>query len=129
MATENRSIALCIVLSIVTCGIYGLYWYYCILSDLYALNGMENSAAMDLVLSIITCGIYAWYVLYKMGGLLKEAKERNGVTASDNSVMFLVLGLFGLGIIVYCIVQNELNELSEHVRSSGFGGDDSQYRN
>lgn len=25
---EQRNIALCIILSIITCGIYGLYWYY-----------------------------------------------------------------------------------------------------
>ena len=26
---QQRNIALCIILSIVTCGIYGLYWYAC----------------------------------------------------------------------------------------------------
>ena len=27
---QNRSVAMCIVLSLVTCGIYALYWMYCI---------------------------------------------------------------------------------------------------
>lgn len=30
---QQRNIALCIVLSIVTCGLYGLYWYVCLTND------------------------------------------------------------------------------------------------
>lgn len=30
---QQRNIAMCIILSIVTCGIYGLYWYACLTND------------------------------------------------------------------------------------------------
>ena len=33
MQIPRRNIALCIVLSIVTCGIYGLYWLLCLAED------------------------------------------------------------------------------------------------
>ena len=27
---KYRSVGMCVVLSIITCGIYGIYWYYCL---------------------------------------------------------------------------------------------------
>ena len=33
MYIRRRSIGLCILLSIVTCGIYGLYWFICLTDE------------------------------------------------------------------------------------------------
>ena len=30
---QQRSIAVCIILTIVTCGIYGVYWFICLTND------------------------------------------------------------------------------------------------
>lgn len=30
---QSRSIPLCIILSIITCGIYGLYWLVCLANE------------------------------------------------------------------------------------------------
>ena len=50
---------MCIILSIVTFGIYGLYWLYCLASDVNTLTGEENSSGFKvLILSIITLGLY-----------------------------------------------------------------------
>ena len=37
-------IPMCIILSIVTFGIYGLYWLYCLASDVNTLTGEEDSS-------------------------------------------------------------------------------------
>ena len=37
--TTKRSIALCIILSIVTCGIYGIYWFICVTNDTNVVSG------------------------------------------------------------------------------------------
>lgn len=57
---EQRNIALCIILSIVTCGIYGLYWIYKLTEDVNKLTGDPNatSGGMVILLGIITCNIY-----------------------------------------------------------------------
>ena len=59
----ERSIALAIVFSIITCGIYGLYWLYKLSeeTDLVLGTRSEASPAMVVVFSIITCGIYNIY--------------------------------------------------------------------
>ena len=69
MSIQRKSVGLCIVLSIVTCGIYGLYWLYCMAEDANRLISRPNAASggMVLLFSIITCGIYEYYWLYRSG--------------------------------------------------------------
>lgn len=38
--------------------------------------------------------------------------EKLGINSSDNSVLYLILGIFGLGIVNYCIMQSELNTIA-----------------
>ena len=73
---EQRNIALCIILSIITCGIYGLYWIYKLTEDVNTLKGDPNatSGGVVILLGIITCGIYMWYWLYKQGDNLDQIK-------------------------------------------------------
>ena len=72
-AISRRSIPMCIILSIVTFGIYGLYWLYCLASDVNTLTGEENSSGFKvLILSIITLGLYELYWLYKVGERLSD---------------------------------------------------------
>ena len=49
-----------------------------------------------------------------MGKTLKIANDQAGISASDNSVLYLLLGIFGLGIVNYCIMQNELNAIAKN---------------
>lgn len=59
---KNRNIALCIILSLVTCGIYGLYWFVCLTDDTNTISGEPGtSGVVALVLTIVTCGIYGLY--------------------------------------------------------------------
>ena len=56
--TTKRSIALCIILSIVTCGIYGIYWFICVTNDTNVVSGHASdgtSGGVAFILSVITC--------------------------------------------------------------------------
>ena len=44
-----------------------------------------------------------------MGKSMYIVEKEKSDYASDNSVLYLVLEIFGLGIIVYALVQNSLN--------------------
>ena len=37
------------------------------------------------------------------------AQTNHNITANDNSILFIILQLLGLGIVNYCILQNDLN--------------------
>ena len=104
----------CIILSIITCGIYGLYWIYKLTEDVNTLKGDPNatSGGIVILLGIITCGIYMWYWLYKQGDNLDQIKASRGLPAGNSGILYLILAIVGLGIISYALMQNELNQLA-----------------
>lgn len=117
---KQRSIGMCILLTIVTCGIYGLYWFVCITDDTNEMSG-ENELAgggMALLLTLVTCGIYGWYWAYKMGEKVDIIKNRGGMPSSNSGILFVVLQLFGLGIIDYALAQDAINKYSG---TNGYG--------
>lgn len=73
---QQRNIAVCIILSIVTCGIYGLYWLVCLTNDTNTAAGTTDgtSGGMVLLLTIVTCNIYSLYWGYKQGEKIDIAK-------------------------------------------------------
>lgn len=107
----KRDLVLAIILSIVTCGIYGIYWMVCITNDLNELSGEQAaSGAMLVVLYLVTCGIYGYYWAYKCGERLDLIKQNRGLQSSNSGVLYLIVFLF-VPIVVYALVQNEINNL------------------
>lgn len=111
---ERRNIAVCIVLTLVTCGIYGIYWIVCLTNDVNTVSGDVNgtSSGMVVLLTIVTCGIYGIYWAYKQGEKLDFTKNNRGIPSSNSGVLYLILQIFGFGIIAYALMQNELNKLA-----------------
>lgn len=111
---DVREIVTCVLLSLFTCGIYGIYWFYNIINDVNSLPDSENeqSAGLVILLSIVTCGIYLHYWMYKTGDKLDRIKQANGEGSSSYPILFLILSLLGLSLVNLCLIQNELNNLS-----------------
>lgn len=111
---KERNIVVCILLSIITCGIYGIYWYITLTDDVSRANEDPNfTGVKSFLLTLVTCGIYGIYWNYKIGKEMYEANQKKGITANDNSVIYLILSIFGLSIVTYCLVQNELNVIAK----------------
>ena len=105
----QRNVALCIIFSIITCGIYGLYWLYKLNNEINELAGEPNatSGGLVIVFTVITCGIYGWYWNYKMGERVDKIKKTG---SGSNKILFIVLALFGLCIVNYAIMQDTIND-------------------
>lgn len=114
---KERNIAMCIVLSLVTCGIYALYWLVCMANDLNVVADRKNgtSGGMVVVLTIVTCGIYGWFWLYKSGEALDQLRVKNGGISGNQAIIFLLLSIFGLSIVSYALMQSELNHYATPV--------------
>lgn len=108
---QERNIAVAIILSIVTCGIYGIYWFVCLTNEVnqYSEDSTATSGGIAFLLSLVTCGIYGYYWAYKQGERLKMAQQKSGVEVKDNGVLYLILQLVELGIVAEALMQNELN--------------------
>ena len=110
MGPEKRSPALVIVLSLVTCGIYFYYWSYCVSKETRDFLGDESiNPGMEVLLSIVTCGIYTFYWYYKYGKCQVEMCRRAGIMETDNSILYLILSILGLGIVAMAILQSQQN--------------------
>lgn len=108
-----KNIAVAIVLTLITCGLYGLVWQY---RQIEAVNHFLGRKEFDfwmwLILSLITCGIFAMYYEYKMADALNDIKERLGRRFDGNlPFICLLLSIFGLGLVSLAIQQNEINLL------------------
>ena len=103
---------MCIILSIVTFGIYGLYWLYSLANDINTLTHQERPSGFKvLVLTIITLGFYELYWLYKAGERINDFQTYQGeMVDSYRALVYLILGIFGLNIVARALIQNDLNK-------------------
>ena len=112
---QERNIVTCIILSIVTLGIYGIIWFVNIVNDTNRVCNDEQSTQSGgtvFLLTLITCGIYGIIWFYNCAKRLEKAGKKYGKEIADNSVLYIVLSLVGLGIVNYCLVQSDLNKFS-----------------
>lgn len=110
---RERNIATSIILTIITCGIYGIIWFISLTDDVaVASEDRSMSGGVAFLLTIVTCGIYGIYWSYKMGKMMYQAKLARDMNASDNSILYLILNIFGLQIVNYCLIQSELNDIA-----------------
>ena len=122
---EERGVGLAIVLTVLTCGIYGLVWLYKMGDELNAHEGKGRiSPGVDVLLSLVTCGLWYIFLMYKYPSVLHDLSVEEGGPVSDVSVICLVLALLGGiipfgGLIAAAILQSEINKHWEAHRSSG----------
>lgn len=104
-----RSIPLAIIFSLITCGIYQIYWMYKINEEINQLAGEYDATpgAMVILFTILTCGIYYLYWNYKMGERCDRIKTG---TSGYLGILFLILAIFKLGIINFCLLQDTINK-------------------
>ncbi|MBQ6857593.1 MAG: DUF4234 domain-containing protein [Lachnospiraceae bacterium] len=104
---KPRSIPLAIIFSLLTCGIYGIYWLVCLNDDINTLTGNQSdtSGVMVVIFTLLTCGIYGWFWMWKTG---EKVDKMRG--SANSNIAYLILGIFGLGIVAYALMQDAINK-------------------
>lgn len=97
---KNRNIAVAIILSIITCGLYDIYWFICLTNDSNQMSDTDKTASggVAFILSIITCGIYGLYWAYKLGKKV-----------GDSGILYLLLNFIALGWVDNILAQSKIN--------------------
>ena len=108
MAIKQRNIVTCILLTLITCGLYGIYWLVMMAKEAVSVKDSMDNAILEIVLMLF---------IPFLGFFLAEKKfaegcAEKGIYHSDNSILYLILGLVGLGIVSACMMQNDLNKLA-----------------
>ena len=110
---QTKSLLTAAILSIVTCGIYFIYWIYVTTNDVN--NYMEQeyiNPTLAVVLSIITCGLFTIYWFYKYGTIVfNDMSKKAELDSYGESAAVLAILLFIPFGYVYSIIalQSKLN--------------------
>lgn len=118
---KTRSFIAYLLLSIITCGIYGIIYWYQFNEDVNTICEGDGRTTSNyivvLLLSIITCGIYMWVWYYKEADRLYCIAPKYDTTVSEDGtkvILFMILGLIiaiGPFIGMYILTSN-INKLA-----------------
>jgi len=101
---KKRSIGLMIVFTIITLGIYAIYWLVKFQMELKQETGEGFGGLAHFLMLIFTFGIYAIYWQYAAG------KRLHKLGAEDYSVIYLVLAFFASFVNPF-LMQHQANQL------------------
>ena len=108
MEIKERNILVTVLLTIVTCGIYGIYWIIMMTKEAVSVKDPADSAILEIVLMLFLPFLGVFMVEKKFA----EGCAARGIEHTENSVLYLILGLVGLGIVPLCMLQNDLNKIA-----------------
>ena len=98
----DRSLAAYILLSIITCGIYGYYFIYSVARDINIACDDDDEETGGLgvyiLLSIVTCGLYGIWWEYKLGNRLQKNGPAFGLSIQENGTTILLWRLLGCAL-------------------------------
>lgn len=95
----DRNIIMYVLLTLVTCGIYGYYFIYKLAEDVNEMckeDGQKTPGlAAFILLSLVTCGFYAYYWYYQLGNRLQANAQNYGITVAESGTTILLWCLVG----------------------------------
>ena len=96
---QNRSLLAYILLTIVTCGIYQLYFIHSFAKDVNIMCAGDGKKTTGLLgfflLSLVTCGIYSLVWWYLVSERIGDAQARIGQPKDIDGTKFLLFGIVG----------------------------------
>ena len=102
---EHHDIIVRVLFTIVTCGLYGLYWMAQVTNDVHKLSGKPTCASggKAAFFSVITCSFYFYYWMYKIGGELVEARRSLGLKLDAESNMTYTIVIIAMTFVVTAV--------------------------
>lgn len=120
MRYEERSPVMVLLLTLVTCGLYLVYWYYCFYRDIYSITGRTPTGLpffVDIIIAVFTAGLWGAYVDYGISRELQRIRQANDIDLPDSTVLVLALDVVSiftahlLFIVTSAIQQDEWNKM------------------
>lgn len=105
-----------ILLTIVTCGFYGLYYLAKVGEETNKALGREAVKPIMVWLGLITCGITSLIYQYQLSNVLEEVGQRHSVNWNKNNFWFWLLLSYLAGIGTY-IALYQLAEFYNNVNN------------
>ncbi len=100
----KKNIALSIALSVITLGVYTVFWVKAVTEDVAKLEGTEVNSSLEATMFFIV-PLYAVYWLYEKGKKMAKLADD-----ADMSVIYAVQGFFMLCFFALALIQNQIHK-------------------
>lgn len=108
----TRTPVLVILLSIFTCGIYGLFWLFVVSEEINQASGWKRVDPLLFFLLGILFFPLTIAGMYEIDEALYALNAQRGLPANRNFVVWILLSLIGVGLLIMMYqVQEQLNAL------------------
>ena len=104
----RRNVSSCIMLTILTCGIFGIVWLVNICKDLRRLHGDENPVGGEVLLYLFV-PFYSVYWGYAKGKQMYEDSKKRGGNITDRKYIYLFMNLIFMQLFTLGFIQTQLN--------------------
>ena len=113
---NKRSIVVCILLSIITFGIYGIYWLYLLVKNTRSIQKNTTSCTGEM-LCLIFVPFYSLYWWYTRVEKVKQEFSQHNYASTGNGIVYLIFAIFGFSIVSMAIMQSDFNSLKSETHS------------
>ena len=101
---NKRNIFTSVVLSVLTGGVYAIYWYYFLIRNIKTMRGEDGSCTGEL-LCLIFVPFYSLYWWYNRGAFVQKKLQFYGYQSRVNKWKCFFLALFGLTLFARAELQ------------------------
>ncbi len=113
MYLTKRGVASVIILSIITLGIYAIWWTYVTSRAMQAQGGKTAiPTVLTTLMALVSSSVWGALLALDADDNLNAIKARHGMPQADNKLLWLILGIF-IPIVVVGLVQYEINTMIE----------------
>ena len=104
----RRNVGSCIILTIMTGGIFGIIWLVKICKDLGRLHGDENPVGSEVLMYLLV-PFYSVYWGYEKGKQMFEDSQKRGGNLTDRKYIYLFMNLMFMQLFTLGFIQTQLN--------------------
>lgn len=126
MQFKKRDGLLCAIFSILTCGLYTIYFWYRYGEDVNVICAEDGKETQNYIvawlLSIVTCGIYGIYWLYNVGSRLDTASKKYDVNVESPVFFTLFMNIPFLSFMYACDIMNKFQDRYMEMHPGGDSG-------
>lgn len=98
---EIRNPIVVYILTIVTCGIYGIIWFFSVLGEINGALAEERfNPVVEFLLTIFTLGLWGLWLMWRMSEAIVEVEKMAGAEPKFDAAIIFVISLLGFSSIV-----------------------------
>lgn len=126
---QRRDLVPAIILTLVTCGLYGIYWTYVLGEETHQIDENLPDGKKLLIYTFFSCSFYIIYWMYQAGDAIGAAKPRiiPGAKAEQNGVFYAILSCAGFAIAAFALLQKDMNEIADAMANDANAGNPNQW--